>query len=150
MNDRDRDPDEVTLEAIRRQRFGVRSALGDLEGAVAAPAAGRAKEWVAHVVDRAVALQSAFAEHIEATEGRGGLFDEVLAQAPRLANQVNKLRAEHGTISAGLTELEGDLDAEVGDVRAAAVRLMGQIVNHRSDGSSLIYEAYFVDIDAAD
>jgi hypothetical protein len=150
MSDDDRDPDEVTLDAIRRQRFGVRSALGDLEASVASPAAGRAKEWVAHVIDRAVALRAAFAEHIDATEGPGGLFDEVLGQAPRLANQVNKLRAEHGTISAGLDAVIAARDGEVGDVRAAAVELMGQIVNHRSDGSSLIYEAYFVDIDAAD
>lgn len=150
MSGHDRDPDEVTLDAIRRQRFGVRSALGELEGAVAAPSAGRSKEWVAHVIERAAALRTAFAEHIEVTESRGGLFDEVVGEAPRLANQVNKLRAEHGTIRAGLDALVAGEAEEVGEIRAAAVQLMGQIVNHRSDGSSLIYEAYFVDIDAAD
>jgi len=150
VSEEDRDLDEATLDAIRRQRFGVRSALGELEGAVAAPAAGRPKEWVANVVDRAISLRAAFDEHITVTEGSGGLFDEVLGQAPRLSNQVNKLRAEHSTIGAGLDALIGAPANEVGDVRAAAVRVMGELVHHRSDGSSLIYEAYFVDIDAAD
>jgi hypothetical protein len=144
------DPDQATLEAIRRQRFGVRSALGELEGAVAAPAAGRTKEWTANVAEKADGLRHAFAEHIAVTEARGGLFDEVLGQAPRLSNQVNKLLAEHGTIAAGLDELAASTGDEVGDVRALAIRVMGQLVHHRSDGSSLIYEAYFVDIDAAD
>lgn len=152
MTDDERDSDQRTLDAIRRQRLGLRSALGGLEAAVAAPASGRQKEWVANLIDKTRDLRAAFADHIEATEGRGGLFEEVLGEAPRLSNQVNKLRTEHVTITAGLDALivdDGD-DADVAAVRESAVRLMGHIVNHRADGSSLIYEAYFVDIDAAD
>jgi hypothetical protein len=148
----DNDP---SLEAVREQRVGVRTALDGLERALAAPSAGRAKEWCGAVRDRAETLSDAFTIHVVVTERQGGLFDDVLAHAPRLANQIGRLRDEHEQITAGLAAVDEvaagrDPEDAIGPVRDAALEVMGAIVRHRNAGSSLLYEAYFVDIDAAD
>ena len=146
-------PDE-RLDAIRRQRFGVRAALDALELALAAPAAGRAKEWLTTVTERARSLGEAFSEHVRVTEAPGGVFDDALAAAPRLANQVGRLRREHVEIADGLDRVAvaaaGLDDPAVDTTREQALAVMGAIVRHRSAGSSLLYVAYFVDIDASD
>ena len=141
------------LDAIRKQRVGVRAALDGLELALAAPAAGRPKEWLGTVTERADALAAAFGEHIRVTEAPGGVFDDCVGRAPRLANQVAGLRREHVEITEALgrvTSAVGGGDADVEAARDGALAVMGAIVRHRSAGSSLLYEAYFVDIDAAD
>lgn len=145
------DTEAGRLDDVRRQRSGVRLALDDLERALTAPSAGREAEWAAGVVQRVGDMQRAFAEHIDVTERPGGLFEEVVAAAPRLSHKVGRLRDEHLAI-------RGDLDAlaatktgdDISAFREAVVQAMGRVVRHRSEGSDLIYEAYFVDIDAAD
>lgn len=141
------DADAARLDAVRRQRSGVRLALDDLERAVTAPSAGREREWADQVQRRVAEMKAAFGEHIAVTESAGGLFEEVVEAAPRLAHKVAKLRDEHVTISADLDALA---TAPVAELREAAVQVMGRVVRHRSEGSDLIYDAYFVDIDAAD
>jgi len=143
------------LEAVRRQRRGVRTALDGLELALASPSAGRAKEWLAGVQERVDALAAAWANHVTVTEEPSGLFDDVLAHAPRLAGRISRLRQEHVDIATGLAAVGsagpgGDPEADVAAVGEAALASMGAIVRHRTSGSSLLYEAYFVDIDAAD
>src|SRR3974390_332153 len=106
------------LDAIRKQRVGVRAALDALELALAAPTAGRPAEWMATVTERAEALAAAFAEHIRVTEAPGGVFDDCVGRAPRLANQVARLRREHVEIADALVRLTspgsggGDADVE--------------------------------------
>jgi hypothetical protein len=144
-----------TLDAVRERRRGLRSALDELERAVAAPSSGRPKEWAAGVVQRAEALQDAFREHVEVTEGRDGLFDEIVGHAPRLAPRVDKLRADHRVVAAGLAEVLEELpaidpDQDVEDLKERVIAVMGSIVRHRHVGASLVYEAYFVDVEAAD
>ena len=145
----------LSLEEVRRQRVGVRAALDGLERALAAPAAGRAKDWATTVCERAAALSEAFGNHIEVTEGPAGVFDDVLAHSPRLAGRVTRLRNEHVAIVEGLADVaraarDEDPEQEVDAIRDAALTVMGLVVRHRSAGSSLLYEAYFVDIDASD
>jgi hypothetical protein len=145
------DEDGVSLDAIRLQRVGVRVALDGLERAVAAPASGRAAEWTATLRERAQALREAFTHHVVVTEAAGGLFDEVVSEAPRLANQVSKLRDDHLSIADLLLSLATpDPDVDTDDLRDQAIDVMGRIVKHRNSGSGLLYDAYCVDIDAAD
>jgi hypothetical protein len=144
-----------TLDAVRVQREGLRVALSALERAVAAPSTGREKEWVTNVQDRLGMLADSFAHHVAVTESRDGLFDEVISHAPRLAPRVAKLRDEHATLSQYLAALTGpfrgvDPVREVEDLREGVLGVMGGVVRHRHMGSSLIYEAYFVDVEAAD
>ena len=146
---------DPSLDAVRRQRKGVRTALDALERALAAPSSGRAAEWRSGVDERVAALAEAWGAHAAVTEQPGGLFDDVVARAPRLAGRVARLRQEHVDVAAQLAAISqagsgGDPDADVAAVGEAALATMGAIVRHRNTGSSLLYEAYFVDIDAAD
>jgi hypothetical protein len=145
----------VSLDVVRRQRVGVRTALDDLERALAAPSAGRTKDWTSTVRERTAALAAAFANHVAVTEQPAGLFDDILDREPRLAGRITRLRHEHVEIAARLSDVERaaqheDPEQEVEAVRDATLAVMGAVVRHRSAGSSLLYEAYFVDIDASD
>jgi hypothetical protein len=145
----------ASLAAVRLQRIGVRTALDGLELALAAPSAGRANDWIRTVGERASALSAAFTNHVLVTERPAGLFDDITAHAPRLANQISRLRDEHVEIAAALAAIPEPANSEdpnhaVSAVREASLAVMGAIVRHRNAGSSLLYEAYFVDIDASD
>jgi len=149
------DPQDHRLDVVRRQREGVRAALGELERALAAPAAGRPKEWRAGLLDRVATLRAAWAHHVEVTEAPGGLFEEVVTQAPRLDPQVQRLRRDHFTVDQALAELGvrpvgADPDAEAAELGELALAVMGRIVRHRHQGAGLLYEAFLVDIEAGD
>jgi len=151
------DTPSPALEAVRVQREGLRAASDALERAAASPAPGRAEEWVELVAERLTALERAFARHVEATEGPGSLFDEVVGRAPRLARQVDRLRADHVAINealgrvAAMTSTAGRAErADVDTIRAEVLGLLGRVAHHRSTGADLLYEAYWVDVEASD
>jgi hypothetical protein len=156
MSDADsRQPTPDSLAEVRRQRRGVRAALEALEHSVAAASAGREADWIAGVVERLQDLQAAFNHHVVVTEGSAGLFEEVMDHAPRLAHQIAALGAEHRVISdaldTGLRMAGKAQGAEgVAEAREVAIDIMSQITRHRHNGAGLVYEAYNVDIEAAD
>jgi hypothetical protein len=155
MSDAASGPPSDPLAEIRRRRLGVRAALDSLERSVAAPSAGREADWIAGVLEHIRALQSAFNHHVAVTEGPGGLFEEVLDHAPRLAHQVAALGAEHVAIADAITtgvDLAAAAEGTdgVAECREAAIDLMNQVTRHRHNGAGLVYEAYNVDIEAAD
>jgi hypothetical protein len=140
------------LEAAKGQRLSLRRAIAGLEEALAAsedPDGLRAlPERLAPALER---LQEVFAVHVEVTEAPGGLYQEILENAPRLANRVTRFRREHVEITEGIRR---DLAAcaTAGDPEAAqalrdhSVRLFADLVRHRKRGLDLVYEAYHVDI----
>jgi hypothetical protein len=140
------------LEAAKGQRLSLRRAIAGLEEALAAsedPDGLRAlPERLAPALER---LQEVFAAHVEVTEAPGGLYQEILENAPRLANRVTRFRREHVEITEGIRR---DLAAcaTAGDPEAAqalrdhSVRLFADLVRHRKRGLDLVYEAYHVDI----
>jgi hypothetical protein len=140
------------LEAAKGQRLSLRRAIAGLEEALAAsedPDGLRAlPERLAPALER---LQEVFAVHVEVTEAPGGLYQEILENAPRLANRVTRFRREHVEITEGIRR---DLAAcaTAGDSEAAqalrdhGVRLFADLVRHRKRGLDLVYEAYHVDI----
>jgi hypothetical protein len=141
------------LEAARGRRGDLHRALLDLEGALAAAARGRAQEWADSVRATLLRLRETFTAHIEVTEGADGLYQEVLAQAPRLSGAVNRLQQEHGAIVSAIGEVDerlndsmADAEAWVESIRDAAITLMGLLVRHRQRGADLVYEAYDVEI----
>ena len=141
------------LEAARIRRADLHRALLDLEGALAGAAPGRAQAWADSVRATLVHVRDSFAAHIDVTEGAGGLYQEVLAQAPRLSSAVNRLQHEHAEIAGALDEVDQRLDAPISDadarvesIRDAAITLMGLLVRHRQRGADLVYEAYDVEI----
>ena len=140
------------LEAAKGQRLSLRRAIAGLEEALAAsedPDGLRAlPDRLAPALER---LQEVFAVHVEVTEAPGGLYQEILENAPRLANRVTRFRREHAEITEGIRRVLAACatatDPEAAQaLRDQGVRLFADLVRHRKRGLDLVYEAYHVDI----
>lgn len=141
------------LEEARRRRVGVRAAAEDVERALASASSGRSEQWIAEVAARATKLDDAWAGHIAATEAADGLFAQVMEDAPRLSHRIEQLQADHRAIRDGIEALRshaGASAADLDELRELAFDLLGRISRHRHLGADLVYEAYTVDIEAAD
>ncbi len=137
----------------RRRRADLHAALIQVEQAVSGPAAGREHQWAMDVVKRLAGLRDAIVEHIEVTERPEGLYDEISHKAPRLAGQIERLRAEHPELRDATSQMIAKLEtAGIGDAwplhdaRDDLQRLLGRLVRHRQLGADLVWEAYNLDI----
>jgi hemerythrin HHE cation binding domain-containing protein len=138
------------LEAARGQRLSLRRAIAGLEDALTARG-GDPDGLPGRLGVALERLQQVFAVHVEVTEGPGGLYQEIMENAPRLANRVTRFRREHveitDAIARGLDAARADGDADAATaLRDQAVRLLADLVRHRKRGLDLVYEAYHVDI----
>lgn len=150
-------PDQHTIDSAREQRADLHVVLVSLEEALAAPAPGRAAPWASRVHDRLVEVAAAFERHIAVTEGPKGLFDNVLRASPRLANGVERLRAEHGRIRGDIADLLVDVreltrseGPGADTLREQVLGLLTALARHRQLGADLVYECYAVDIGGGD
>jgi hypothetical protein len=143
------------LEAAKGQRLSLRRAIAGLEEALAAPddqdGLGGHDGLGARLAPALERLQEVFAVHVEVTEAPGGLYQEILENAPRLANRVTRFRREHAEIAEGIDRgLAGCAAATSPEATTAlrdqSVRLFADLVRHRKRGLDLVYEAYHVDI----
>jgi len=143
------------LEAAKGQRLSLRRAIAGLEEALAAPddpdGLGGQDGLGARLAPVLERLQEVFAAHVEVTEAPGGLYQEIMENAPRLANRVTRFRREHAEITDGIRRGLGECAAAATPEAAAAlrdrsVRLFADLVRHRKRGLDLVYEAYHVDI----
>ncbi len=143
------------LEAAKGQRLSLRRAIAGLEQALAVPddadGLGGLDGLAARLRPALERLQEVFAVHVEVTEAPGGLYQEILEIAPRLANRVSRFRREHAEISEdigqAIAEASAATDPEaVRALRDHTVRLFADLVRHRKRGLDLVYEAYDVDI----
>ena len=143
-----RTDDGDLLGQVRVRREGLRSAMVGLEAAVSAPAAG--DDWGAGVSRALTRLRTAFDSHVEVTESGDGVFEQVVEAAPRLANEVKRLHADHEAIAVGLAAVDGALASGAESVRDATLDLLGLLARHRHRGADLLHEAFCVDISAGD
>jgi hypothetical protein len=143
------------LEAAKGQRLSLRRAIAGLEEALAAPedpdGLGGQDGLMTRLVPALERLQEVFAVHVEVTEAPGGLYQEILDNAPRLANRVTRFRREHTEITEGIRRGLADCasatdPAALQALRDPTVRLFADLVRHRKRGLDLVYEAYHVDI----
>lgn len=140
------------LDAVLRRRAELRDSILSLEQALTRPAHGRGKEWTADVLESLRHVQDDVDAHIAGTESADGLYAQILENAPRLANAINRLRSEHQEIKGLLAHADGSLAASpdeeewVADVREELTRLMGRLVRHRQKGADLLYEAFHIDV----
>jgi len=138
------------LATVRAHRSRLREASQELEAALAAPLTGRLDGWVKQVMPAVQRIREAFAAHVSVTEGRGGLFDQIRTDAPRLVTALARLHREHGEITAGLAAAEEQLEAggEAGmaRVRQQLTAALTALSLHRQRGADLLYEAYQVDV----
>ena len=141
----------ASYQAVRAHRAELRESLSALEKALAGPAPGRVEAWAERVHVALVELSADLREHVELTEGPGGLHREVLTAVPRLAGAVRRLVHEHveftRLVDDLLSRVSGHVNGDdVADVRAMGVALLGRLVRHRQAGADLVYEAYEADI----
>jgi hypothetical protein len=144
------------LAAAKGQRLSLRRAIGGLEQALSQPPAaveaGDAGAWLERLGGALTRLDEVFAVHVQVTEGAGGLYDEIVENAPRMANRVKRFRREHADIGGAIrravaeSKVAGRDAGEVEALRDHAVRLLADLVRHRKRGLDLVYEAYHVDI----
>jgi hypothetical protein len=143
------------LEAAKGQRLSLRRAIGGLEQALAATddpdGLGGQDSLPARLGPVLEHLQEVFTVHVEVTEAPGGLYQEILENAPRLANRVTRFRREHVEITEGIhrgmAECATATTPEATTaLRDRSVRLFADLVRHRKRGLDLVYEAYHVDI----
>jgi len=151
------DPDKELTPALgeaRKRRQTLHDAIVQLEMAISSPAAGRVDDWSGQVTKDMVGVRDAFDQHIIVTEKPGGLYEEIMERAPRLAGTVKRLQDEHPAIESSIAALLGRLEADevAGDAwpldkaRDDLQRLIGAVVRHRQKGADLVWEAYNVDI----
>jgi hypothetical protein len=142
------------LGEARKRRQTLHDAIVQLEMAISSPAAGRVDGWSGQVTKDMVGVRDAFDQHIIVTEKPGGLYEEIMEGAPRLAGTVKRLQDEHPAIEASVAKLLGRLEAGEVDTDAWPLdrarddlqRLIGSVVRHRQKGADLVWEAYNVDI----
>ena len=139
------------LEGVRARREELHGALVALERALARPAAR--PEWLSGVAAAMADLRRALDDHTERAEGAEGLFEQVLADAPRLAGSIETHRRAHSELSRavrrGLDVVETTIGADqppVEEIRRTLIGLLGRLARHRQLGADLLYEAYQVDI----
>jgi ABC-type transporter Mla subunit MlaD len=142
--------EQALLEALRARRADLRGSMSALERALEGPAPGRLLAWAQRVHDDLGELSADFGEHIDITEGAGGLYHELLTTAPRLSNMVDQLTREHAQVRDLLDELlarTGGPDVpDVDRVRDDGTALLGRLARHRQRGADLVFEAYSVDL----
>ncbi|HEX6331052.1 MAG TPA: hypothetical protein VF129_07160 [Actinomycetota bacterium] len=142
-----------TLSETARRRADLHAALIAVERAISSPAGGRQGDWSKDVVRTLQDLDHAIVEHIEGAERPGGLYEEIEQKAPRLTNQIERLKEEHpglrDTTRHLLKRLEGgSLGPEwpLPEARDDLQRLLGRLVRHRQLGADLVWDAYNLDI----
>jgi hypothetical protein len=143
------------IEGVRSRRAGLRSAMSQLEYALAAPAPHRVDEWRRGVRDALGSLHDVWTRHIVETEAPGAFLDELIGEAPRLSTPASRLRREHNEIlgvinrsekSLGQVLLDDDHDRFVDVLRADLTEMLCALAHHRQRGADLIFAAYDVDI----
>lgn len=142
-----------SLGAARERRAGLRAALGEVERSLASPAAGRDEAWVKTLGADLDRLSEALDLHIGSSEAPGGLLDDVLQTEPRLGHKVERARREHQELRYRMDQALASVRAAPADttqIRERVVEVLGGIVRHRHLGADLVYEAFNVDIEAAD
>ena len=154
-----REQNRAALAAVRIRRDALLDAVLDFEQALAAPASDRAALWAADVATALDGLRVVFEHHVADTESEGGFFQVLLDDEPRLTRAVERMRADHVTISTTADELAerlrrvasaGDVDADIDSLRAGLLDLIRALLVHRHRGSELVYEAYNVDLSVGD
>jgi hemerythrin-like domain-containing protein len=148
------DPISPALDAARQRRKTLHDTLVHLEEALSSPAAARIPDWTATVLKEMNEVRDAFAQHVTVTEQQDGLYDEILDRAPRLENNVRRLREEHPEIRKGIESMLERLEqTEIGsdswaleEARDDLQRFIGRVIKHRQRGADLVWEAYNVDI----
>jgi hypothetical protein len=141
------------LHQARQQRAGLRAAVGRVERSLATAAFGRTADWAKELSAELDVLGNALQLHITVTEADDGLLHEIVQHAPRLAHRVARVQEDHALLRRHLERAREALPRRDDDVAASrdlTIELLTAVIRHRHMGADLVYEAYHVDLEAAD
>jgi hypothetical protein len=142
--------DEQAAAEVRVRRERLRAELINLEEVLSGPTAD-AETWTRHVRTAAEAMRATLRDHVHEAEAPDGLLAQVARDAPWLEGRLQQLRAEHEHLAVAAAALVERCDeGEPQRIRDDALALLQQVSRHRQLGTDLLYEAYLVDISAAD
>lgn len=142
--------DRTSLEDVRKRRESLHAAMLALEAANAAPAES---DWGGGVLHALEVTVTVLHEHVAVVEADDGLFVKIAADAPHVLARVETLRQEHAELLARARSLletcrAGACSAD--ELREGVLALVTALSRHRHRGADLLYEAYQVDVSAAD
>jgi len=137
------------LHDVRERRVGLRAAVGRVETMLASPSGGRVDQWAKELGAELDLLGDALELHIASNEADDGLLRDIEQLAPNLVPRVGKVRRDHAALRHRL-ELAQRALPDVADSRDRTVELLTAIVRHRHLGAELVYDAYNIDLEAAD
>jgi hypothetical protein len=144
--------DQGALDAVRRRRGDLDDALLIVRDGLVADVAGPRRSAALRAGLRQ--LRADLYEHVAATEGPDGLYEEVRRADPRFGCAVRRLRCEHTRLANALDELLAGLTAESGEaaepvgptLRPRVVELLALIGRHRSRDAQLAYDTVGLDL----
>ena len=113
------------------------------------------RAWMEGVRTADVELVNSLVTHIDEVEGEGGLYDEIMADKPRLAHLIDRLRGEHLELLSAAAQLiqataVGSRGIDEARVREDLHTLVRGVERHQRLGLELLYEFYEVDLGAGD
>ena len=139
------------LGAARQRRQALYQAMADVEHEAQSPA--RTEAWLDDLGATLKRLAEAFHAHVVATEAPDGIIAQIVADAPRLANEAKRLEEEHPMLEETIAPVAakvkgaGVLDRDVvAEIRGDVLWILGALSGHRSAGSDFVWDAYALDI----
>lgn len=134
-------------ERAMERRDRLRLLMDRLEAALAAPAGREPEAWRHRVALVGADVAEAFGDHVHDTECKDGLFDEVMAENPRLAHRIDQLKDDHVDLTQVITRLNATLSdpSEPETIREQGVALLAALIHHRHSGAEMLHEAYWVE-----
>lgn len=133
------------LAKAKQRRVQLRGAIAELERSVSMAASGSG--WRGAVEESLAGLRAAIDAHVTEVEGPEGLLAQLVADAPRLSNEVELMKRDHARLLVDTDVILADVDsADATDIRDRAMSLLRDLVAHRQTGADLVYEAYSTDI----
>jgi hypothetical protein len=140
-----------TKAEVHARREDLRQALVELEDVLSRPA-GDQESWNERARDGVEHMFTTLEHHVRETEAEGGMLAQLEEDAPWLEGRVEQLRREHGELLEAAAALLSHCRAarSADEIREEALELLREISRHRHQGTDLLYDAYMVDISAAD
>lgn len=142
-------PSVDTRQRIVNRRQDLYDEMRRLESSVARPS-GLA-DWRIEIEASLASLEESLASHVHQVESENGLFAEILEKSPHLAANIEALTEEHEELMTACHQaLSMAADWSPPTLRRKVNVLLVRLAVHRQFGAELLFDAYNVDIPAAD
>jgi Ala-tRNA(Pro) deacylase len=139
--------ESTTLLSALVSRARLKGRLVSVGRAVDARMAPRAR-WTRRVRRELAGLSRALDEHIAETRRPEGVFDEIVAAAPRLARRVEALIEDQTILRTECLRLQRLAAEGAGplSLRGRVDRLLARFEAHRRAGATLVFDAFGIDL----